>query len=345
MFFSRRKYSIFIVSFWTLSLSISFAHSPTDSLIQRGIALYDQGKYAESIDLYKKALSLSPHSLKALYELSLSHKALKEYDLALLQIDKVIKSAQLPLIADAYIVKSLIFMRQNKQDAATQLIKSASEKYPKAYQLQFHLAWLYTATNQSAKAIKILEQCIANGMQTPELFLTYGHALIAQKRYIEAFWSLNTFLLMEPDGAYSKEAFTSILELLENHLSSAPQAGKYPREVDMSTISSALEQTKLSIPSEADEKTSYLLFQEQAKVILAELQVHRPTQTNSIFWQYITPIFFRILDAGYFNTFCRYITACYYTSSLEWWKSNPTQVDSFSIWFDAQGNLTAPPLH
>src|SRR5690554_2405850 len=102
-----RKFVVLITLFFTiLSVSVLGQAQRVDTLILEGIELHDAGEFEEAIDRYNQALELDSTHIFAMYELSLSHLALNDFEDALLYSTLVIDSDNEKLAPGAYAVMS-----------------------------------------------------------------------------------------------------------------------------------------------------------------------------------------------------------------------------------------------
>lgn len=332
-------YTTCVFFLFSLSLSEAYAQNSPETYIKEGILLHDKGDYQGAISLYLKALNSNPESTQAMYELSLSYLALKEYAKAIEYSTKVLKSGHPLLHVDAYIVKSNTLSEMGKPQQAIELLKEAISKHKQEYILHYHIALQYLRTNKIEQAVNHLERCISMHANAPEVYYTYAYTLIAQSRHVEAYWVLCAFLLIEPDGEHSKEVFASLWDLLANKLPSRSLHGKSLKELnlDLNKISDTLSKVKSTLMTNSA-VSDFLYFQEGSKSLLSELQQQTFQHKKGLLATYFIPMFTQIMDAGYFDTFCRYISACYYPHSLEWWKTHNRQVNDFIEWFDTFDN-------
>ena len=306
-----------------------------DAVIRAGVYLHDKGDYKGAIEQYEKALAINPSSERTMYEMSLTYLEMEDFSNALKYSTKVINSNYKPLLVDAYNVKGSALAGLQKYQDAIVLLKDALKKCGDDYLLHYNLGLSYFKNRDSANAIVYLEKSIDEKVSYSEAYFLYAYALSDQNRWIEALLAFDSFLLLDPDGDRSKEVFGDMMEILQGKLvATTDEKPALVQNLDLSKIKNTLLTVQNTIPIDS-KGYNYLYFQEATKSILAELKLMQKEENEGMFWQYLVPTFTDILDSGYFDTFCRYISAAAYPESLAWWKANQKQVNEFTNWFES----------
>ncbi|MFA5651280.1 MAG: tetratricopeptide repeat protein, partial [Proteiniphilum sp.] len=114
-----------------------------EELIQEGVELHDAGEYEEAIDRYLEVLETDSTSLLAIYELSLSYLALKDFENALEYSTRVIDSGDERLSPGAYAAKSEALAEMDQVDDAIALLQEGLKKHGDEYLLHFNMALNY----------------------------------------------------------------------------------------------------------------------------------------------------------------------------------------------------------
>jgi tetratricopeptide (TPR) repeat protein len=311
----------------------SQAQSFVDDVIRRGVKLHDRGDYKTAIEEYKKALDINPSSVQAMYEISLSYLLQEDYENALKYSTKVVNSNYKPLLVDAYIVKSSALAALSKYPDAIALLNEALKKCGNDYLLFYNLALSYSKNQDPANAIVYLEKTIEERVNYSEAYYLYGYTLADQNRWMEAMLAFDSFLLLEPDDDRSKDVFADMVDILQHKLTDSDTKSSGVKGLDLLRIKNILTKVKKTIP-EGVKDYDYLCFQEATKSILSELKLMQKEDNDGMFWNNFVPTFTDILDSGYFDVFCHYISAAAYPESLVWWKANQKKVEEFVDWFE-----------
>jgi Putative Zn-dependent protease, contains TPR repeats len=318
------------------SFAIINAQPASDKLIRKGVSMHDRGKYKDAISYYQQALKLNPSSMSATYEMALSYLQLKDYDNALKFSTKVINAGFKPLLVDAYCVKSSALADMNKLDQAIKLLNEALEKCGDEYLLHYNLGLSYFKQKNLKLSVYHLQKAIEIDTTHPSAFLLYAYALSDSDRWIQSLYSFHFFLLLEPNTSRSKDAFGEMYDIMTRNLS--PNAPSLTPEdgVDRKALYEQLARIR---PKVEDERFQYAFFEQASKQIFFTLTEMQEDSRKGLLWDFFVPIYDEILQSGYFDTYCRYVSSSYFPLSLQWWKTNTAKVDGFINWFeDGQGS-------
>lgn len=321
--------TIFILFF--SSLILLNAQPASEKLIRRGVAMHDRGRYKDAVSFYQQALKLNPSSMSATYEMSLSYLQLKDYDNALRYSTKVINANFKPLLVDAYCVKSTALADMNKIPQAVKLLNEAIERCGDEYLLHYNLGLSYFKMKNLNLSILHLQKAIEIDTTHPSAFLLYAYVLNDSDRWIQSFLTFHFFLLLEPNTDRSKDAFGEMFDLISKKIPAnspllAPEDG-----VDRKSLYDQLVKIQ---PKVEDQRFQYAYFEQASKLIFFTLSQMQEEGKNGLLWDFYVPIYDEILQSGYFDTYCRYVSASYFSASFDWWKTNTAKVDGFINWFE-----------
>ena len=335
---------IFITIFilFLTSLSAINAQPASDKLIRRGVAMHDRGRYQDAISFYQQALKLNPSSMSATYEMALSYLMLKDYDNALRYSTKVINANFRPLLVDAYCVKSTALADSKKLPAAIQLLNEALQKCGDEYLLHYNLGLCYFKNRDLNLSIFHLQKAIEIDTTQPSVFLLYAYALNDSGRWIQSIYSFHFFLLLEPNTDRSKDAFGELYDILTQQLEQDSQRLTSEDGVDTKIIYEHLRKIQ---PKSQDQHFQYAFFEQASKHIFFTLSQLQDDNRKGLLWDFFVPIYNEILQSGYFDTYCRYVSSSYFPVSFEWWRTNTSKVDGFIEWFEEGQGTTSESEH
>lgn len=331
-----RLKSILIILFSSFSLLI-IAQPASDKLIRKGVSLHDKGKYNDAIHYYEQALKLNPSSMSATYEMSLSYLYLKDYDKALKLSTKVINSNFQPLLVDAYCVKSSALADMNKTDQAIKLLNEGLSRCGDQYLLHYNLGLSYFKGRNLNSAIYHLQKAIEIDTTQPSAFLLYAYALSDSDRWVQSFLAFHFFLLLEPNTDRSKDAFGEMYDLIARKIE--PNSASLTMEdgIDRKKLYDQI--IKLQ-PKIDDPRFEYAFFVEASRQIFFTLSQLQDDSRTGLLWDFYVPTDTEILQSGYFETYCRYISVSYFPASLDWWNTHKFEVDQFILWFEGSGDTS-----
>ena len=310
--------------------TLSYSQPAVDKMIRQGVSLHDKGRYKEAIDCYKKALESNPSSMPAVYEMSLSYLQLKDYDNALKNSTRVINANYQPLLMDAYIVKSTALAQTNKLDLSIQLLNEAIDRCGDSYLLHFNLGLSYFNKLNNRLAIHHLRKAIEIDATHPSAFLLYAYALNDSGKWVQSFYAFHFFLFLEPNTERSKEAFGEMIDLLT--IKRTDESELLTEDgVDRENIYDGLQKIQ---PINSDPEVMFHFFEEASKNIFFTLGHLQNDSQSGLLWYFFVPTYEEILGSGYFDVYCRYVSAAYFPQSLEWWNNNKDKVDNFIEWFE-----------
>jgi len=320
------------------SITLTYAQPASDKLIKKGVTLHDRGRYQDAISYYQQALKLNPSSMSATYEMSLSYLQLKDYDNALKYSTKVINANFRPLLVDAYCVKSTALADMNKLSQAVKLLNEALERCGDEYLLHYNLGLCYFKSKNTTRALYHLQKAIEIDTTHPSAFLLYAYALSDSGKWIESFLSFHFFLLLEPNTDRSKDAFGEMYDMITQKLETGSPLLTLDEGVDRKALYDQL--VKLH-PKVNDQRFQYGYFEQASKQIFFTLSQLQDESRKGLLWDFFVPIYNEILQSGYFDTYCRYVSVSYFPVSLEWWKANTAKVDGFINWFEEGQGMSA----
>lgn len=316
--------------------TISYSQTSSDKLIRKGVSLHDKGRYQDAISYYQQALKANPSSMSATYEMALSYLHLKDYDNALKYSTKVINANFKPLLVDAYCVKSSALANMNKLDQSIKLLNEAIERCGDEYLLHYNLGLSYFEAKNLKLSIFHLQKAIEIDTTHPSAFLLYAYALNDSDRWIQSFLSFHFFLLLEPNTDRSKDAFGEMYDIITRKIPTGSPLLTTEDGIDRQKI---YDQLRTMQPKVEDQRFQYAYFEQASRSIFFALSQMQEDTRKGMLWDFYVPIYSEILESGYFETYCRYVSVSYFPVSLEWWNNNTTKVDGFISWFeDGQGS-------
>lgn len=274
--------------------------------------------------------------MSATYEMSLSYLMLKDYDNALKYSTKVINGNFKPLLIDAYCVKSSALSEMNKQDQAIKLLNEALERCGDEYLLHYNLGLSYFKAKNLKLSIFHLQKAIEIDTTHPSAFLLYAYVLSDSERWVQSFLAFHFFLLLEPNTDRSKDAFGEMYDIISQKI---PNGSSLLTPEDGIDRQKLYDQLRNIQPKVDDQRFQYAFYEQASRQIFFTLGQMQDDSRKGLLWDFFVPIYSEILESGYFDTYCRYVSVSYFPVSLEWWNNNTTKVDGFISWFeDGQGS-------
>lgn len=155
-------YCLLFTSLFALSVNIS-AQSKSDlskarQMVKDGDTLFNRQQYAQAIDYYAKALALVPNYPYAHFWKGYSHYNLKEFDMALSELNTAFEQQHPPL--EVYKVRWFVNYQLKNFDDAFKDALEGSKLEPENIMFKAGLADIYYAKNDYANALKYYEQIV-----------------------------------------------------------------------------------------------------------------------------------------------------------------------------------------
>lgn len=198
-----------------------------ESTLRAGIELHDQGKFDEAIAKYQEVLTESPSNVTALFELAYSYLAKKDYGRTLETARKgaEFKSDLLPMFYD---VMASALDSQGQPQQAIEVYRRGIELEPGASQLYYNMAVTYRESlNQPDEARLALEKAATLEPMHPAVQLLLGQVYQTMGDKAPAFFALSTYLVLDPRGSQTLNAYGLWRALLKSGggaSADAPQA-------------------------------------------------------------------------------------------------------------------------
>lgn len=323
-----RNFILVICLLFAISI---YPQTSSEKLIRQGVSLHDKGRYKDAIECYKQALAVNPESMSATYEMSLSYLELKDFDNTLKYSTKVINANFQPLLMDAYIVKSTALAESNKLDQSIKLLQEALDRCGDSYLLHFNLGLSYFNKHEYPMAIGHLRKAIEIDATHSSAFLLYAYALNDTNRWIQSFYAFHFFLLLEPNTERSKDAFSEMYDILATKLPADSPRLNPEEGVNRKRLYETIQNL---VPKSDKAELQFKFFEDASKLIFFSVSQLQDDSKSGLLWNFFAPTYEEILESGYFDVYCRYVSVAYLPESLEWWNNNKEKVDNFIDWFE-----------
>ncbi|MDT4967444.1 MAG: hypothetical protein QOJ64_2181 [Acidobacteriota bacterium] len=312
------------------------------ALIDKGVALHDQGNYDAAISKYEEVLKENPNNVLALHEMAFSYSMKKDYRKAL---DTAYKGAQFKSqLLHAFYVQignNLDLLGEPKK--ALEVYKAGIKIQPDAL-LYFNLAVTYRSLSKPDDAKKALKQAIALNPGHPGSHLLLA-ALWHQGGYsTPSLLAACRFLVLEP----SSDRATSALKLVQDVMRGGVTAGKNPNEInilmappgktdegDFGGIDLVLGLSRAAGMTEKNKgKTGMQLQVEQFDTLFAIMaELSDKSDKNKFTWKFYVPYFSELKQKKHLEPFVYYINQSEGNEEVKrWLNNNKARVNEFLAW-------------
>ncbi len=337
---SKKENMRFIITVILTFTFYSFLFSQTeaiDDIVNRGIALFEAGKYQESVNEYEKALSLDSNSPLVNYEIAYSYFVMGEHEKAIMHIDRILKIKS-KFQNLAYIVKGSCYDEMKKTKKAIKTYKAGIKKYPEDHLLRYNLALTY----YRSKAYEAAEYELIEGIYANSIHAS-SHLLLAklnkeQGKRIPSILSLYFFLLLEPDTGRSKDALKMLEDQVYNRVrkkegnSFEISIGSPDLEDDFSTVNMMLSlKAAMNVSEDKGNKTKAELFVETTENLFSILKETSEDKVG-VYWDVYVHLYTQILESDHLEAYCYYISQSKGEILQNWFDENEQSFNSFTKW-------------
>lgn len=284
-----------------LLFSVAAFAQETDvaTLIKQGIQLNNEHNYAGAIEKYSQALAADPENAQANYQLAFSLNALGKGAEGIPYLNKVIK-ANSNFTGPAYELLGGIYDSSHQPQQAIDAYKEGLKIKPDYQPLYFNLGIAYFRAKQYAEAEQAAIEAIKLDPKHANSQRLYGLVTFHQNKRAAALMGLCSFLLLEPDGPRSDEAYTNMQSILKGGTLKTEDAKAEPSTIALNrTLNAAIARAKPgSTPVELLENQLQAVFEAVGQ--LAEKQ-----PGNDFFRHYYAGFFYQLSKTDSMPAFAR----------------------------------------
>jgi len=290
-----RQQAILFFSGFLLSASL-FAQDDnprinSGELIQKAIQLHDEGKYKESIDIYKKIPRNDTNYQRTLYEMSLSYSADSNYIEAVRACETGLKLPEKDYELDLYNSYGSIVDDMGDSVRALRIYDSALLKYPHAQGLLLNKATTLLRMNKVKEATDICQYLVLRNPFYASAHFRLAVCALKESRLVPALMSFFTYLMISPDGRYQGSAIfqlsniikgtDDVIKLVEDRKIEEPE---YYSTIEQIILSKAALDKKYKLIGSLDDP-----IVRQIQVLMEKLE-YRPDE-NDFWMQVYVPLF------------------------------------------------------
>lgn len=266
--------------------------------IQEGLKKYDEDKFYDAIQRFKKIALNDTNYATAQYELALSYVGLKEYFSAEKILKDLIKrEVSYDNRSQAFLLLGQTYDAMKKYDLAEKAYDDGIKAFPMNHSLFFAKGVSYEQQERHQEALEQFKLAVQRNMNHASSHLRLGIIAAREGQFAQASMSLMTFLFVEPKS----DRASSVVSLLEEIAD-----GTYtpePKNVVLSKAGDDFENINLFFTNKVALQPKYKVkqsietaFGKQMHLILSNISYNKEDQG---FWhQMYVPLFKSIFDAN-----------------------------------------------
>lgn len=338
--FVMKNIILFLVFTFIASFSVAAQNEKVETLLKKGVALHDKGKYKEAIDVYEQALEIDNNNAQVLYEMGLTYFTMKDYNKAIKYSNLSIENSdEFALHSYINIGSSYDDMGQPKKAIST--YNKALKKFDADYLLHFNLAITLFKLKEYDDAGQHLEKAIALNPGHGSSHYILGLIRYDQNQRVQSLLSLYFFLLLDQESERNGIA----MDLLIGHLGAgvkqiSEKETTISLDIDMLKGEFSAAETLLSLTAalrnseehKSDTEAEFLFF--QSKRLFSSLKESADKQ-KGFYWDFYVQFYTELMDSEHGDTFLYYITAPKYDTSATWLKENEKKEEAMLEWIVA----------
>ena len=190
-----------------------------DTIIKKGVELYEKGKYNESIVAYEKVNKLDSKYLTAQYEKAMALVAQEKKDEAKAIFENVYNNNQMKDLPIFYILYGNFLSDQKDYDAAEKIFNDCEKIMPNSSSLLFNKAILYLRKDDEQKSVDLFKKVILNNPNHASSHYFLGILALENGNITEGTLALLSYLAIAPNGKYAQKCIQKLnAKFGENYL-------------------------------------------------------------------------------------------------------------------------------
>lgn len=277
-----------IIPVLLLSVTVYAQDADVSTFIKQGIQLNNAHDYAGAIEKYKQVLTTDPENAQANYQTAYSLNAWGKGMEAIPYLSKITKTNS-SFNGPAFELLGGIYDANKQPQQAIDAYKEGLKIKPDYQPLYFNLGIAYFRAKQFAEAEQAAIEAMKLDPKHANSQRLYGLVTFHQNKRVAALMGFCSFLLLEPDGPRSDEAYTNMQSILKGGTLKAEDAKAEASTVVLNrSLNAAIAKARPGLtPAEVLQNQLHAIF--EAVGALAEKQTG-----NDFFRHYYADFFYRL---------------------------------------------------
>lgn len=326
--------TLFFLIFCCVCLS---ADAQNTELIKQGVALHNQGKYADAIDKFNEALKADPDNEYAHYEIAFSLYASKKPQEAIPHLQKVVKSSNISLSVSAYTLLASIYDEGNQSQKAIETYNQAIKLNPGYPQIYYNLGIAYFRNKQYAEAENSAVEAIKHDPKNASSQRLYALVTFHQNKRVNALLGFCSFLLLEPTGPRAAEAYGNIQHIIQGGILTDNKGNKVipfspQQDKEINALNLGISLVVQSAQAKKLSGTNLLEYELKGIFNLSGQLAEKKTD-KSFFDNFFAAYFYKLAQSNNMPAFTQTVVLAHNnTESAAWASQNPQQVANLAEW-------------
>lgn len=307
--------------------AVQAQETDVNALIKQGIQLNGERNYAGAMEKYKQALVIDPENAQANYQLAFTLMASGKGADGIPYLNKVVK-ANSGLTGPAYELLGSIYDASHQPKQAIDAYKAGLQLKPDYQPLYFNLGIAYFRARQYADAELMAIEAIKLDPKHANSQRLYGLVTFHQNKRAAALLGLCSFLLLEPDGPRSAEAYTNMQSILKGGTLKTEKTDAANIALNKALSAAAATTALRRYATPAD------LLGGQLKAIFAAVGQLAQKQTgNDFFRNYYASFFYKLAQTEHMPAFARLMDlSANKAADAQWLQQNEDKRKALEAW-------------
>jgi tetratricopeptide (TPR) repeat protein len=326
-------------------LSHSQKRDEAEDQVEKGIALYDQGKYYDALELHENALKLDKDNLFALTEMAMTFSAIQKYDKAIEVCKLAISTHPKDNMGNIYVTYANSLDHLGQVDKSLKMFDEGLKKFPDYCPLLFNKGITLANAKRTDKAVELFQS--ATKCNPAHISSYNALAVLSLDNKIPAILAFSRYLVLDNQTARAKGNYNSLLKLMSSGVSKEGD-----KAVTISIDRATLESTKdkkaennfsstdmvLSMVGAKDyddknkDKTDCQKFIDKFETLCLSMSETKKGN-KGYFWEYLAPYFIEMESKKLVEPFA-YIVFLPSQSSdvLKYHQDHANDIQKFNDW-------------
>jgi len=312
-------------------------------LIKEGIELHDKGDFDGAISRYEKVLKENPNNVLALYEMSFSYYAKKDYQKS---IDTGYRAAQFKsdLLDAIYVQIGTCFDDQGDAKKAVEVYKAGLKLSPSSSLLEYNLAVTYLHTGKLEDARAAVKRAAMFNPNHPSSQLLLSTLFDKGSYKIPSLLAAWRFLILEPGSPRSEAVLELVSKLMQGGVAPGKDANtinlvfdttQKKDEGDFQSIElfiGLMRAANLTEKNKDKSETQLLLDNFNSLFTVLSEQTNKADRSKFT-WKFYVPYFVAMKQQGHTEAFTYYVNQRGTVAGVNvWLRQHQNKVHAFLDW-------------
>lgn len=181
-----------------------------DSILKKGVELYDAKQYQESVNEFDRISKLDPKYLNVQYEKALALSALEKKEELKALFEELYSKKLMSEFPNLYTLYGSFLSDQKEYDQSEVIFKEGEKYLPNSSSFLYNFAILYIRKDESQKAVNLLERIITNNPNHSSSHYMLGAIAYDNGKVTEATLAMMSYLIIAPNGVFAKKAIQNL---------------------------------------------------------------------------------------------------------------------------------------